>query len=114
MPTTTSAPRSKQCSAGTLLTQPPSMQVRPWPTWIGGRTPGIAQEARTATRREPRSITTSSPEPMSAATAAKGTGRSSIRRSGTTASIERRKSSGAMNEAMAFLEGPPGSRYYSL
>ncbi len=72
---TTSAQRSRATSTGRFMSWPPSDSTRS-PSITGAKTPGIAMLARMAIDRSPLSMTTTSPDTMSVATARKGIGRS--------------------------------------
>ncbi len=68
-------------ATGTLSDQPPSTSIRPFIS-IAGNIPGIEELAATARLKDPFVSTISSPVSRSIATAANGTGRSSMSTSG--------------------------------
>ncbi len=77
---------------GTTFTHPPSTSRIPSCS-IGGKTPGIAQEADTAGRRRPPVKKTGRAEPRSRAVTPTGIDRSSKRMSSTSEWTPERKSS---------------------
>ena len=74
---TTSAPSARHTDTGTGFTKPPSTSHSP-PIFTGGKMPGNAAEARTASSNDPFCSHCSRPVAKSVATAANGLGRSSI------------------------------------
>lgn len=86
------APIATARSTGMLLTSPPSKKFSPSSS-TGGKSPGTAEEARTASAMEPSVNQCSAERSMLAATHWKGTASSSMRRTGRARSSACRRGS---------------------